>query len=176
MNRKGYVLNWTQQHKSNAVIALLLLSAALPVSDTFGHKGHTKPDEVQKVVSKEVTNLSHEINSSYLRDIKPILQKACFDCHSSETRYPWYARLPFAGSLIEADVTEAKKHLDLSQDFPFKGHGSVEEDLKAIGDAVEKKSMPPFRYRILHPDSNLSEADQEKVVSWVDDSLKLMKK
>ena len=74
------------------------------------------------------------------------------------------------------DVTEAKKHLDLSQDFPFKGHGSSDEDLKAIAEAVDNGSMPPFRYRILHPDSKLSEADKKKVVGWVDESLKLMKK
>lgn len=73
-----------------------------------------------------------EINESYIASVKPIFKNSCFDCHSSSTYYPWYSKVPGAKHLIESDISEAKEHLDMGADFPFKGHGSPKEDLEAI--------------------------------------------
>src|SRR6188472_1070893 len=43
------------------------------------------------------------------------LRRACFDCHSEATRWPWYATLPLASRLIESDVSEARGQLNLSR-------------------------------------------------------------
>lgn len=116
-----------------------------------------------------------KINSAYIRDVKPIFQKKCFDCHSGETRYPWYAKLPIAKTMIEGDIQEAKSHLDFSNDFPFKGHGSPQEDLEEILRSVKSDEMPPLRYRILHWGSKVTPEEKATIQAWVAESQKPLK-
>jgi hypothetical protein len=171
-------------HTFKAFLGFLLLIDLNP-STAYAHKDHThaKPAPAlndEKVPVKEAgieaDAVLRTIGASYSSSIETIFRRTCFDCHSSETRYPWYSKLPFANSLIEGDIEEAKKHLDMSEGFPFKGHGSVPEDLTAIEEAVRDGSMPPLRYRVLHPGSSLTQVERERVKNWVEESLKLLKK
>jgi mono/diheme cytochrome c family protein len=115
-----------------------------------------------------------KISEAYLKNVKPIFEKKCFDCHGSTTQYPWYARLPGPKQLIEYDVGEAKKHLDLSPGYPFKSHSTPIKDLQAIRESIKKGEMPPFRYRIMHWGSKLTDEEYEKVRQWTDDGEKLL--
>ncbi|RYZ91045.1 MAG: hypothetical protein EOP06_07235 [Proteobacteria bacterium] len=115
------------------------------------------------------------INELYLKDIKPIFKRSCFDCHSSSTTYPWYSKMPGAKQLIRNDINEAKQHLDLTNDFPFAGHGSPPEDLVAINEQVQDGDMPPWRYRVLHSDSKLTDDEKAAVQAWVEKSLSILK-
>lgn len=160
---------WGKVQLSPVLVIALLCSAPADA-----HKDHNHSSG-----ANESTPLPPEairaINAAYLRDIKPIFQRSCFDCHGSNPNYPWYSKLPIANSLIEGDVREAKVHLDLSNDFPFKGHGTPREDLIAIRDSVTDGSMPPFRYQALHWAARLTEQEKEAVQNWVRTSLERMK-
>lgn len=134
-----------------------------------GHHHELTAEEKNQVTLKE-------INNAYLSSVKPIFQKSCFDCHSSTTHYPWYANLPLAKQLIASDLQEAKKHMDMSHDFPFQGHGSPLEDLKAIEESVSKGEMPPLRYRLMHLNKTVSAEDREAISDWVRQSLKSLGK
>lgn len=142
----------------------------LPLGYVFAHKNHShqKPEIVE-------TGTLKSINSAYMRDVKPIFQKKCFDCHSNQPRYPWYSKLPGAKQLIESDIAEAKKHLDFSSDFPFKGHGSPKEDLDEIQRSIDSNEMPLLRYRILHWDSKVSPEEKAAIQAWIAESQKLLK-
>jgi len=150
--------------------ALLLLIISAQIS--FGHEGevhgHKGKATTQEQIPEDVLKL---INESYVKVVKPIFQKSCFNCHSLSTTYPWYASLPLATQLIKSDITEAKEHLEMSHDFPFGGHGNPKEDLEAIGKSVKDGSMPPLRYRIMHPGSGLSDDERKTVITWVEQSL-----
>lgn len=146
-------------------LALLVVIAASFAMSHEAHNAQVKPEEI------EASKLS-EINENYLKVVKPLFQKACFDCHSSTTNQPWYGKLPGAKQLIASDIAEAREHMDMSNDFPFEGHSTPKEDLEAIAKAITDKSMPPFRYRIMHPSSALSDDEQKKVQEWVEMSLK----
>ncbi len=155
-----------------SLITLLILIGLIAQA----HEAHNKSNEVaEKIDSKpEVEKLFAQINTKYLKSVKPIFQKSCTDCHSSSTRYPWYSEVPGIKQLLQSDIAEAKTHLDVSNGFPFNGHGSPAEDLEAIGKAVADGSMPPFRYRTMHPSSKLTDVEKMKVKEWVDQSLKLI--
>jgi cytochrome c len=91
-------------------------------------------------------------------DAKAVLVTKCADCHSSETRWPVYARIAPGSWLIERDIVEARKHMDLSrwQQMP------VEEQQVLTAKIVqEAKSgeMPPMQYLALHWNAKLSEGD-----------------
>ena len=117
-----------------------------------------------------------QVNETYLKSIKPIFSRACMDCHSDFTEYPWYYKIPGVKQMIDYDIKEAKEHLDMTDDFPFKGHhGDVYKDLQEIGEVIEENEMPLWRYRILHKEAWLSSQEKEKILSWVKQSLEFLK-
>lgn len=116
-----------------------------------------------------------KINDIYLSEIKPIFEKKCFDCHGLQSSQPWYRNFPGVKQLIDHDMEDAKKHLDMTSDFPFKSHASPIEDLEAIQETIEKDEMPPFRYRFMHSESNLTDSEKEKVYKWVRFGKELLK-
>ncbi|GEM_PF-576908 len=138
----------------------------------FAHESDKKVEESKKPSNEIQVGILGAINENYLKTVKPIFQKSCFDCHSSQTQFPWYHSLPFVKRLLDSDVQEAKKHLDLSHDFPFEGHGTPQEDLEAIGKSIRKGTMPPFRYRMMHWGSGVSKSDQDAILKWVEESQK----
>jgi hypothetical protein len=111
------------------------------------------------------------INSNYINSIKPIFARACFDCHSSHTQFPWYHSLPLIKKLLDDDIREGRKHIDMSEDFPFDGHGSAEEDLRAIKKSTDNGSMPPLKYWIIHFGTKLNKSEKELITNWIDESL-----
>ena len=63
----------------------------------------------------------------------------------------------------------------MSNDFPFGGHGSPENDLRSIEKSIDKDNMPPLRYKIIHWESSLTQAEREEIKRWITSSLKLLK-
>ncbi len=91
-------------------------------------------------------------------DAKAVLVTKCADCHSSETRWPVYARMAPGSWLIERDIVEARKKMDLSQ---WEKLPADRQDVLVAKVIQEAKSgdMPPLQYLLLHWDAKLSEAD-----------------
>lgn len=154
-------------------LPLLIISMSLLVlaRTSSAHEGE---DHVQSQGAEPTENVAvlKAINASYLATVKPIFKRACFDCHSTQTQYPWYHNIPGVRQWIDSDIREALKHLDMTHDFPFQGHGSPRKDFEAIRKTIQKNSMPPFRYRMMHWDAGMTESEKEIVVKWIDDGLK----
>lgn len=151
-------------------------SLLLAVSGRVYSHGGVKHDDEEAV--KQGSKLQgngekafKKINLQYKKEIKPIFERSCFDCHSDQTRYPWYHELPVIGKIIDKDINEAREHLDFSNDFPFIGHGSPESDLKEIKKSIMSGEMPPFEYKLLHWQAGLSQDEKEAIANWVADSL-----
>jgi hypothetical protein len=106
------------------------------------------------------------ISQEYVRSVKPIFVKKCGDCHGLEPRYPWYYLLPGAKQLIDHDIEKGRNHLDISIDFPFKGHGTPASDLEALKKTIEEGSMPPLRYLLVHWDKRLTTEDKKIFMKW----------
>jgi hypothetical protein len=134
---------------------------------------HNKLEEIKKLELKKETY--KKINKAYLSQIKPIFQKKCFDCHSNQTVYPWYYKIPGVKQLIDDDISEAKEHLDFTSDFPFLGHEGPYEDLLAIKKTTQEETMPPLRYRIMHWKSYLTDTDKKLILKWISQSIKEIK-
>jgi hypothetical protein len=161
------------------IFFLLLYLSAVPL---IAHQGvkHSKPATLNaQNTEPDVKKMAHTsanraINELYLKNIKPIFQKSCFDCHSDQTFFPWYYTFPPAKWLIDRDIAEAKMHLDLSNDFPFKGHGTMAEDLEAIKEDIEEGEMPPFSYLLMHGEARLSATDKKAILAWIQESARIL--
>ncbi len=140
---------------------------------TYAHQGeeHGLNKKESKVASESVLS---QINKKYQKEIAPIFENKCMDCHGQPKNLPWYHVLPIAKGIMNSDMKEAKKHLDMRGGFPFKGHGTPSEDLLAISDVIEKKEMPPLRYKILNWNSRIDNYEKEKISRWVEESKSLI--
>jgi len=144
------------------------------ISTSSAHQGESHQKEFNSTKpGKKAAQTVDKIGQLYSSRIQSIFEKSCYDCHGEIRKFPWYYQVPGAKQLIDSDRTEAKKHLDMRYGFPFKGHGSVKQDLKAIKDVILQESMPPLRYKILHWDSIMNKKEKEVVLEWVRTALNI---
>ena len=86
------------------------------------------------------------------------LRRACFDCHSNETRWPWYSSLPGVSWAIARDVKTGRGQLNFSRWTEYNRFDRASM-LDKVCELVTAGKMPLRPYRLLHPESRLSETD-----------------
>ena len=99
-------------------------------------------------------------------DVAAIFRRACRNCHSTRTEWPWYSAVAPFGWLMTADVYAAREHLNLST----WGHYNEEErtgSLIGICEMVASNQMPLWYYKPAHyPSAWLAESDKKAVCDW----------
>lgn len=105
--------------------------------------------------------------------VKAIFRRACYDCHSNATIWPWYSRIAPLSWWIYQHVSEGRNKLDFSQWSTLRdaqGHVMQSESrLDDICDDVRDGSMPLKSYLPLHPSARLSKDDITAVCKWAGD-------
>jgi len=104
------------------------------------------------------------------RNVEVILVRSCKDCHSNETRWPWYSRLPMIYGLVQDDVKRGRSQMNLSEWDRTESLGQEEERAALIGICEELRSgdMPLARYRRMHSKSGLTQPEVATVCAWTD--------
>ena len=99
-------------------------------------------------------------------EIRRILDRSCYDCHSNETRWPSYSYIAPASWLVAGDVHKARLRLNLSN-WPDSIAPGVDCYFKRrIAERAENGEMPPLRYRLLHPSAGLTAEDRVLLAIW----------
>lgn len=127
------------------------------------------PDAVSQMIPvQEIDSQYAAINTDF-ETIKPILKESCFDCHSTQTEFPWYHSLPIVKGLMDGHIEEGLEHLDMSDGFPFnKGEGDQVHRLEEMKEEIEDGGMPILSYRMLHWGSLIEGEEQDSVFGWID--------
>ena len=97
-------------------------------------------------------------------DVLATLDRACMDCHSNDTRWPLYARLPLASAIIAKDVTRARRFMNFSEWTNY-STGQRLAFVAAIGSS-SGKTMPPSGYVFAHWSARLTEQDVQRLRQW----------
>ena len=84
--------------------------------------------------------------------------RACFDCHSNQTRWPWYSNIAPMSWLIQRDIDEGREELNWSEWGP----GSEGDE---SAETVLEGSMPPGPYVLLHPEARLTDQEMDALVA-----------
>lgn len=98
-------------------------------------------------------------------EVTTLLRAACYDCHSRETRWPWYSRVAPLSWFIAHHVDEGRRELDFS-DWPVVDLSAQDERRRSIAKEVGKGEMPLSSYRWGHPEARLTAAQRETIVRW----------
>lgn len=119
---------------------------------------------------------SKDISKSYVvpENVKTILAKACNDCHSNNTRYPWYAEVQPVAWWINDHVKDGKKHLNFNE---FDGY-RIARQYKKLEECIEEikdGEMPLSSFTIIHKDAKLTDDEKQALFTWCEitrDSIK----
>tara|TARA_B100001248_G_scaffold227481_1_gene185940 strand:- start:5127 stop:5621 length:495 start_codon:yes stop_codon:yes gene_type:complete len=159
------------------LILILMVFTSFNVFSHGGEDHNSDEPESKEQQSREIsTAILKEINAEYIRDIKPVFKNKCLDCHGTVSKKPWYYVMPGVRQLIDHDIEEAKEHMDMTNDFPFGGHGSPEEDLSELKKTIEDGEMPPIQYKLMHWSSSITDQEKNIINKWINKSLITIKK
>lgn len=98
--------------------------------------------------------------------IQNLLKIACYDCHSNNTNYPWYANLQPAGWLLASHINNGKTELNFNE-FGLYPQRRQLSKLRAIENSIRDGTMPLPSYLWLHKQARLSAVGRTDIISWV---------
>ena len=149
MNKKSSVLN--------KVAMGLVAAAAIAIGGSLIHPfGTTETGGTQEAVLRDA-----QIEPEALA----LFERACQNCHSERTEWPWYSHVAPMSWLIARDVQQARSHMNLSRWQEY----STDERLgllSEIGSAVRNREMPKQRYLLLHPEARLTDRERLQIYEW----------
>ncbi len=101
-------------------------------------------------------------------EVKAVLQRCCYDCHSNETTWPWYSAFAPMSWVVTRHVDEGREHLNFSDWETYEALRllSLSDD---IIDQIQTGAMPMSSYLLLHPDAKLSREEKELLIDWAED-------
>jgi len=128
-----------------AFLILVVIIQLIPVT-------RTNPDTTLEVPADETTRV--------------LLKRACYDCHSNETKWPWYSYVAPVSWLVTHDVNHAREHFNFSEwdKYTEKDKAHI---LEEVIEEVEAGEMPLWFYLPLHSEAKILENDLATLKSWV---------
>lgn len=89
-----------------------------------------------------------------------IARRACYDCHSNETIWPWYSKVAPVSWLVTYDVIKGRNELNFS--LPLRDPAELAEE---IAEVVRSGEMPPRQYLLAHPDAKLTPQEVQLLIA-----------
>ncbi|HUO05880.1 MAG TPA: heme-binding domain-containing protein [Candidatus Binataceae bacterium] len=100
--------------------------------------------------------------------IKEMLSRACYDCHSNQTKWPWYSAIAPMSWWVYRDVERGRQPLNFSNWSDYAADpGTMNEKLDKMAKLLDSGAMPPWWYRELHPESRLTFSDRDAILRWI---------
>jgi uncharacterized membrane protein len=106
-------------------------------------------------------------------DVRSILTKACMDCHSNNTVYPWYSKIQPVDWWLNNHIKEGKENLNFDEytNKPLRyQYHKMEETIEM----VKEKEMPLDSYTWMHKDAKLTDEERNKLVTWAESVITAM--
>lgn len=126
-------------------------------------------------------NQSDEVTASHIervynvpQNVKAILTQSCYDCHSNNTRYPWYSRIQPGAWYMARHIKKGKEELNFSEfgDYSIRRQRNK---FRAMAGQVKDGEMPLSSYTLVHRNAVLSPEDKQVLIAWfstMEDSIK----
>ncbi len=103
---------------------------------------------------------------------RALAQRACFDCHSNETQWPWYDKLPVGSWIAVFDTVRGRRHLNFSEWNGTRGGGEREGGEDDMAEVIQRGEMPPELYTMIHPEAVLSDVEKQQLIDGLQQSLR----
>lgn len=127
-----------------SIIVIIALAAIQFIP--YGHNHLNPPVAVEPVWNSDAT--------------RSLVKRACFNCHSNETVWPWYSRVAPISWMVQSDVEEGRGKLNFSE---WRNGARKGENPAKIRDEVSEGEMPPLFYRLAHPEARLTDSEKRQL-------------
>jgi len=109
----------------------------------------------------------NDISTKYKmsEEVKNILKVSCYDCHSNNTTYPWYAKIQPVTWWLNDHITEGKRELNFSEFTTYSIRRQYSK-LAETNEQLKKDEMPLKSYLLLHRNAKLDDQKKSAVVAW----------
>lgn len=97
-------------------------------------------------------------------ETKALFRRACFDCHSNETIWPWYSNVAPVSWLVQRDVNGGRRHLNFTE------WNQPQRHAKDVATQVKQGDMPPWFYLPMHPAARLTTNEQQALIDGAERS------
>ncbi len=106
--------------------------------------------------------------------VKTAIERSCYDCHSNNTRYPWYYNTQPIAWWLQHHIDEGKSELNFNE-FGIYKSDKMDHKLKEIIEVIQEEEMPLKSYRLAHKDATLSKTEKNAIITWANESLAQLK-
>jgi len=103
-------------------------------------------------------------------DVNVILEKACYDCHSNNSRYPWYFNIQPVGMWMDDHIKEGKQGLNFSE-YTNKRLRYQYHKMEEVIEVVDENAMPIDSYTWTHKDAILTPEEKLKLKNWAQSTM-----
>ena len=123
---------------------------------------------IQPARNKSDKVLPTDIEKIYVvpDEVLAVLQNSCYDCHSNNTRYPWYSFIQPGAWWMASHIRKGKVNLNFSE-FGAYSNRKQQSKLQAIANSIKDETMPISSYTSLHKDAKLSLDDKAGLLDWI---------
>jgi hypothetical protein len=122
---------------------------------------HPAKNQAEGISNNDITKLY-----AVPADVQTILKTSCYDCHSNNTVYPWYAKIQPVAWWLNDHIEEGKKEINFSE-FASYRIGKQYRKLNEVNEQIKKGEMPLDNYLWIHSDAKLSDQQKITVTNWV---------
>jgi len=97
--------------------------------------------------------------------VRAILDRACYDCHSNRTRWPWYSHVAPVSWFVAHHVHEGRSDLNFTE-WPLFDFEAQDMAMSEIAKQMRHRAMPLKSYLLLHPEARLTDAEIDTLIHW----------
>jgi hypothetical protein len=144
------IMKWIKRFLMLALLVLVVMQFVRPDKNQEGSY-----DSVQPFLAE----------TKPIASVEGILKETCFDCHSNQTRYPWYAEVAPVSYWLADHIKDGQKHLNFS-DWSAYSVKRKDHKLEELIEMVEEKEMPLDSYTWTHEEANLTDAQIKSIITW----------
>jgi hypothetical protein len=109
------------------------------------------------------TDISKIVTTSY--SVQALLKNDCYDCHSNNTKYPWYSNIQPVRWLMAKHIQQGKEELNFSEFGSYSPRRQLSK-LTGIANSIRDDIMPLSSYKLMHKNTILSINEKELLIKW----------
>lgn len=99
------------------------------------------------------------------KNVIAILNKACMDCHSNYTVYPWYTNIQPVGLWMNHHIEEGKEHLNFDEFLSYKVYRQYHK-IEEVDEVIQEAEMPMSSYTLVHTEAKLTQEEKDLLINW----------
>jgi hypothetical protein len=146
-----------KQQKKSTIKKILLALVAIFVLIQFYRPA--------KNISVGVSANAIERHYNVPQNVGSLLKTSCYDCHSNNTKYPWYNNVQPVASWLNSHINDGKRHLNFDEFNTYPAE-KKRKKLQEVAETIENGEMPLSSYTLIHGDAKLSASDKQALMDW----------